>query len=191
MVTVSARPGGRGRLVFGGQGYALVPETMSQRVERWGETLFGGKALAIAIGAAIVLSWIVFPFTKKDGVPDSTILLAGTPALLCLLYFLLGVLVRATAEVVVGAFVIVSLPLLVIPRYRRFMLGTKVPVEQREGYTHVGHIVQSWERTEGRRVTVTVGFTNGARTDYTAKGDAGPRLATHFSRLLGPRHTRP
>lgn len=190
MATVQARPGGRSTLEFGPGGYAAVRERLRGRLGRWGHQMFRDRTIFAALGLAILLALVAMPFVKDDGASDTTKMTATAPAVACLCYCLLGITVRVIGEGIAFLVGIVTLPLLVFPRYRRLLFGTKTPVEQRKEFVHADHIAQSHERRDGDHVTVTVRFTNGAQVDYTAKGRDGQTVSAGFTRLLGPRHIR-
>ncbi|GAA2432127.1 hypothetical protein GCM10010191_52590 [Actinomadura vinacea] len=182
-----ARPGGRVRLAFSGHGYSADKESFRDRLERWGHRFFRDKVLFIALGLAILLSWPAFLIPKAVGASENAAVIVGSPALLCFCYFLFGILVRAAAEFVMYTLMILSLPLLVFGRYRRWLFGDKVALDHRPGFVHASHVAQAWAAGDGDRVTVTVRLSDGAQIEYAAQGDSGRSIANGFARLLGPR----
>ncbi|HEY8478228.1 MAG TPA: hypothetical protein VIL71_00220 [Spirillospora sp.] len=184
---VRAEPGGRVVLSFGFDGFSADRETWSDKVERWGETLFGNKKLLIALGLAILLSFPAGLAIQISGESD-TVIWAVTPVpLLLLLYVLAGGLLRAAGEALAWVLLIVSLPFLVIPSYRRWLFGSRPPIQQRRGFVHAGSIGQGRVNADGRSVTVALYFSNGAQARYRARGEAGQNMAAEFQRLLGNR----
>ncbi|GLW62234.1 hypothetical protein Arub01_04780 [Actinomadura rubrobrunea] len=184
---VRAERGGRVVLSFGPDGFAADGETWNDALDRWARRLFGTKKLLIALGLAILLSFPAMGVVKALGESDAVVMAVGAPPLLLLLYFLVGVLLHAAGEALAWAVAIVSLPLLLIPAYRRWLFGSRPPLRERPGFVHAGWVAQAQVTADGADVAVTLHFTNGARARYTARGAAGRDLAARFRRLLGDR----
>ncbi|GLZ09914.1 hypothetical protein Acsp04_01490 [Actinomadura sp. NBRC 104425] len=184
---VRAEPGGRVVLSFTVDGYAADGESWSDRLERWGARLFGTKKLFIALGLAILTSLPAWAAIRILGESDAVILATTTVPLLLLLYFLVGMLLHAAVGAVAYVMAFVTLPFLLIPSYRGWLLPKKPPVRERPGFVHAGWIGQAWAVRDGTRTAVSLHFTNGTQIRYTADGAAGRDLVARFQRLLGAR----
>ncbi|MFD0690831.1 hypothetical protein [Actinomadura fibrosa] len=188
---VRATPGGRVRLDVASQGYSADAESFGDKLERWGHRLFRDRILFSALGLAIVLSFPGYYIPKAMDASEATMMIFVAPALLCFVYFLVGLALRAAASLVVTVLMVVSLPLLLIGPYRRWLFGTRSPIERRRGFVHTSQIHAGRIQAEGDRVVVWVQLTSGMHVSYTAHGDAGRRLAQQFAALLGPHRLQP
>ena len=191
---VEATPGGRLMLRFGARGYAVEPATLLDRAEHLGRRMFGTIALLKVLGLAIVLSLPALPFVKSESASDTVTMLVAAPALLCFAYFLLGIGVHLFLELLehlVFVLVILTLPLLILPPYRRWLFGRSTPVERRPGYVPAEALTAVFRNGDGKSSTVGVHFHGGGHATYVARGRDHEDLIRQFARIIAPRDFTP
>jgi len=196
---VEAAPGGRLMLRFGARGYAVEPATLLDRAEHLGRRLFGGTTIAKAFLLSIVLALPVLPLAKSESASDAVTLLIGTPALLCFAYCMVGAGVRLLLHYILFALVALTLPLLIVPAYRRWLLGpaessakdSSEPIERRPGHVPASALLAVYHSGTIRSSTVSVHFSDGTHAAYTARGSGHKELIRQFRRIIAPRDLIP
>ncbi|WP_327089286.1 hypothetical protein OIE66_01295 [Nonomuraea sp. NBC_01738] len=183
MIAVRAEPGGRVVLTFCPEGYAADRETIGVRVERWNEKYFNTLRMVIVLGVTILLSlpgWIL----RANDASATLYWTVLAPAGLCLLYIVIGFLAHLVHGATPWVLTIVTLPFLVIRRYRHWLFAVQPPVWQRRGFVPAAGIRQGWVTADGAETVVTVLLADGRQVRYVSEGGALPGT---FAKLIGPR----
>ncbi|MGW5343693.1 hypothetical protein [Streptomyces sp. NPDC004050] len=188
---VRATPGGRIRVQFHEDGFVVRPD---QRVGRTAEKLLGEEAGCIT-ALVLLVSVGLFSLLRKVGAPDAAIeacLWVGIAAvcygaLLALLHWTSGVV----ASVVFFLLVVVTLPGLLIPSYRRTVMRRwRGGGEEREpGWVPGAALAGVWHQVDpGAGAVVTVQQTDGSVTAYVPPPDRARDLYERFDALLRRPH---
>ncbi|MEU3778745.1 hypothetical protein AB0F11_37195 [Streptomyces sp. NPDC032472] len=189
---VTATPGGPTTLRFHDHGYVAGPDGHRDSLA---DKLFGEEAGCVT--ALVLLASIgLFSLLRKIGAPDAAItaclwvFIAAVcyGALLALLHWTAGVV----SSVVFFLFVVVTLPALLIPSYRRAVKrrwGGGGP-ETESGWVPGAALAGVWHQTDPRgAVVITVQRTDGSVTAYVPPADKARDLYDRFDTLL--RRSRP
>ncbi|MER7466459.1 hypothetical protein [Streptomyces sp. NPDC097981] len=188
---VRATPGGRISLQFHDHGFAVKPDRRGGRVA---DKLLGEEAGCVT-ALVLLVSVGLFSLLRKAGAPDAAVtaclwvFIAAVcyGALLALLHWTAGVF----ANVVLFLIVVVSLPGLLIPSYRRTVLRRwrGGGAETEPGWVPGSALAGVWHQADPRvGAVVTVRQTDGSVTAYVPPPDKARDLYDCFDALLRRHH---
>ncbi len=189
---VTATPGGRISVQFHDHGFVVRPDRRGDSVA---EKLFGEEAGCVT-ALVLLVSVGLFSLLRKAGAPDVAvtacmwvfIVAVCYGALLALLHWTAGVV----ANVVFFLCVVVTLPGLLIPSYRRTVLRRwrGGGAETEPGWVPGTVLAGVWHQSDPRAgAVVTVQQTDGSVTVYVPPPDKARDLYDRFDALL--RRPRP
>lgn len=191
---VRATPGGRISLRFHEHGFAVKPDRRGGRVA---DRLLGEEAGCVT--ALVLLASVgVFSLLRKVGAPDAALTACMWVFIAAVCYGALLALLHWTAGVVANAvlflLVVISLPALLIPGYRRTVLRRwrGGGAEAESGWVPGTALSGVWHHADPRVGTVvTVRQTDGSVTAYVPPPDRARDVYDRFDALLRRHHTAP
>lgn len=191
---VTATPGGRIALQFHDHGFVVDRDGRGGRIA---DKLFGEEAGCVT-ALVLLVSVGLFSLLRKTGAPDAAvtaclwvfIVAVCYGAFLALLHWTAGVV----ANVVFFLFVVVTLPALLIPGYRRAVKRRwhGGGPETEPGWVPATALAGVWHQADPRvGAVVTVQQTDGSVTAYVPPPDKARDLYDRFDALLRRHHPAP
>ncbi|WP_019630092.1 hypothetical protein [Actinomadura atramentaria] len=192
---VNANPGGRVDLTFGPGGFTVRRESFLDATERRLSWCYSTRKVLVAVAVLIIggllYAQLGIPVMEDCGLSDRQIALAGLPLGALVAYLLFGLLLAVLGEIVgwiVLGVMVLTLPLLLIPGYRRWLGSLRRRGKAKGAFIAVQQIAGLREQPYAGERAVTVWLAGGAVVEYRARGADGDRLAGGFRALAPHRH---
>ncbi|MER5549849.1 hypothetical protein ABT072_47530 [Streptomyces sp. NPDC002589] len=185
---VRATPGGRVRVQFHDHGFVVRRDGLAGRVAE----VFLGDGAGCVTGLVLLASVGLFNLLNKVGAPHVLVVGCGWVFIVSACYAALLVLLRWAAGVVASAmiflFIVVTLPGLLIPGYRRKVLRRwrGGGPESEPGWLPATALGGVWlgQENPGTGAVVTIQRVDGSVVAYTARPDKARELHAGFEALL-------